>query len=141
MHFFSAWMSGNQSWFKSFLLHELNFKVVNFPCLHSSMKYTLHVQTIHNVLAGKQVVRRLRRMYGFFPAFFFFYDLPGLLLNLIVIDTYEISPNTLNASFSCEVSISGLKSPTNMWKCSTTEKYGYDVLHGSFVKTLKYLRH
>lgn len=80
MHFFSAWMSGNQSWFKSFLLHELNFKVVNFPCLHSSMKYTIHVQTIHNVLAGKQVVRRLRRMYGFFPAFFFFLWFAGFIV-------------------------------------------------------------
>lgn len=30
-------------------------------------------------------------------------------------NTYDISPNGANASLSCCVSISGLKSPTNMW--------------------------
>lgn len=33
----------------------------------------------------------------------------------LFIKTYDISPNGANASFNCCVSISGLKSPTNMW--------------------------
>ena len=37
-------------------------------------------------------------------------------------NTYDISPNTLKASFSWWVSMSGLRSPTNMWKCSEMRK-------------------
>lgn len=39
---------------------------------------------------------------------------PNYYYNLIMEFTHDISPNGANASFSCCVSISGLKSPTNM---------------------------
>lgn len=37
-------------------------------------------------------------------------------------NTYEISPNGVNASRNCWVSISELKSPTKMWNCSAKKE-------------------
>lgn len=45
-----------------------------------------------------------------------------LASNQIVYSTYDISPNGVNASFSCCVSISALRSPTKMWNCSAMTK-------------------
>lgn len=60
-------------------------------------------------------------VFGFFFFTFLSFNFCLQYVKVICECTYEISPNTLKASFSWEVSISGLRSPTNMWKCSARD--------------------
>lgn len=55
-----------------------------------------------------------------------------ILFFACILFTYEISPNGENASRSCWVSISALRSPTKMWKCSEIR----DILLDFFVHFL-----
>lgn len=101
-------------------LHEIPIR--NSTCI-TKLSF-LYMYNLNFLMSHKNQLLVIAILVNFWDAFlihisFFYFCLQ--YVKEICDCTYEISPNTLKASFSCEVSISGLRSPTNMWKCSTRD--------------------